>query len=277
MIFLEEAHNVLLRHLRGYETVVEMILRQVREYGVGICLLDQHPSLMSLPALGTFCTIAFNLRTREDVEVMRSSLSLGEDADYLRKLKVGQAIVKLQDRYVKPFLVQFPRAEVPAVRIPIASGAPLKEKREISRPAEIFLLDIHRYPLLPVGERYRRLKLHPETGNRLRKELLRAGFVEPLHINTGKTRITLFEITELGRQYLREIGVEVKELRRRGSLEHQYWCSKVKEFYEGKGYNVEEEFSVNGGAVDLMVQKGDERILIEVETGRSDAVGNVRK
>jgi len=131
--------------------------------------------------------------------------------------------------------------------------------------------------LLPVGERYRRLKLHPETGNRLRKELLRAGFVEPLHINTGKARITLFEITELGRQYLREIGVEVKELRRRGSLEHQYWCSKVKEFYEGKGYNVEEEFSVNGGAVDLMVQKGDERILIEVETGRSDAVGNVRK
>lgn len=48
MIVIEEAHNILLKHLEDYETVVEMILRQIRKYGVSICLLDQHPSLTRL-------------------------------------------------------------------------------------------------------------------------------------------------------------------------------------------------------------------------------------
>ena len=112
VIVIEEAHNVLLKHTEGYETVVEMILRQIREYGVCICLLDQHPSLMSLPALGTYCTIAFNLIAHEDIRAIASTLALEDDRDYFGKLKTGQAIVKLQDRYLKPFLVEFPKANI---------------------------------------------------------------------------------------------------------------------------------------------------------------------
>ena len=99
-IIIEEAHNILLRHLEDYETVVEMILRQVREYGVSLCLIDQHPSLMSLPALGTYTTICFNLRAREDINVMASALTLEQDKEFIAQLKTGHAIVKLQDRYL---------------------------------------------------------------------------------------------------------------------------------------------------------------------------------
>jgi hypothetical protein len=132
LLLIEEAHNILLRHDQGYETILEMILRQIREQGVSICLLDQHPSLMSLPALGTYCTIAFNLRAREDISVMGSSLGLAdEDSIYLGQLQTGEAIVKLQDRHLKPFLVKFPLAQMPekAVRdFPLSAGISSKFK-----------------------------------------------------------------------------------------------------------------------------------------------------
>ena len=112
MVLVEEAHNILLEHKGSYETVVEMVLRQIREYGVSLCLIDQHPSLMSLPALGTFCTIAFNLRSPKDTDLMASSLCVNEP-EYFSSLRTGQAIVKIQDRYLKPFLVNFDKADVP--------------------------------------------------------------------------------------------------------------------------------------------------------------------
>ena len=110
-ILVEEAHNILLKHLQGYETVMEMVLRQVREYGVSICLLDQHPSLISIPARGTYTTIAFSLPAYEDIKAMADGMALGGDAVFLTKLRVGQAIVKLKDRYLNPFLLQVPKAD----------------------------------------------------------------------------------------------------------------------------------------------------------------------
>ena len=76
LVVIEEAHNILLRKGTGYESIVELLLRQIREFGVGICVVDQHPSLMSLPALGTYCTVAFNLRLAQDRRAMSSALNL---------------------------------------------------------------------------------------------------------------------------------------------------------------------------------------------------------
>ena len=48
--------------------------------------------------------------------------------------------------------------------------------------------------------------------------------------------------------------------------------------YESKGYKVEREYSLGGGkAVDLVATKGNERIAIEVKTGKSDINENVGK
>ena len=104
-IVIEEAHNILLKKGTGYESIVELLLRQVREFGVGICVVDQHPSLMSLPALGTYCTVAFNLRLEQDRKAMASALNL-EHIEYLGKLPARFALVKIQDRFLEPFLIQ---------------------------------------------------------------------------------------------------------------------------------------------------------------------------
>lgn len=113
-VVLEEAHNILLRR-GGIETTVEVILRQIREFGVGICIVDQHPSKISLPALGTYCAIAFNLRLREDQKAMASTLGL-ERLDYLGKLMPRFAIVKLQNRHLTPFLIQTPEVKKGVVK-----------------------------------------------------------------------------------------------------------------------------------------------------------------
>jgi len=52
----------------------------------------------------------------------------------------------------------------------------------------------------------------------------------------------------------------------------------VKEYYENSGYKVQEEFAIGQGkTIDLVAMKGIERIAIEIETGKSDAVGNINK
>jgi hypothetical protein len=60
-LIIEEAHHVLLRRKQeamGEETITDIILREIRELGESVILIDQHPSLISKPALGnTYTTI----------------------------------------------------------------------------------------------------------------------------------------------------------------------------------------------------------------------------
>jgi hypothetical protein len=288
LILIEEAHNILLKHLEDYETVAEIILRQIREYGIGICLLDQHPSLMSLPALGTYTTICFNIRTREDIRAMESALSLEGDRDYLNKLRIGQGIVKLQDRCLKPFLVQFPKAEISkASYLPTTEViSPERTKRRvISHPDKLFskeakklLIDMYKRPLIQTAQRYRDLNLNPRKGNALKRELLQKYLIYPIKINTGKGRISLFDLSEQGKQLLRVEGIEFKRAKRKGSLLHQYWTDQAKKYFQNKSYGILEEIKIGEGKfIDLVGIKGQEIIAIEIETGKSNFLENMKK
>ena len=77
---------------------MDVILREIREFGESIIFLDQHPSLVSIPALGnSYCTIAMNLKHGNDVSALgRAMLLKDEDKESLGKLSVGEAIVKIQ-------------------------------------------------------------------------------------------------------------------------------------------------------------------------------------
>ena len=63
----------------------------------------------------------------------------------------------------------------------------------------------------------------------------------------------------------------------RASLVHEYW----KRWYAGKfkkrGYRVYLEVPRRSGKVDVVARKGAENIAIEIETGKSDVVWNVRQ
>ena len=119
VIILEEAHHVLNREksrILGTETVIDLIFREVRELGMGIVYIDQHPSLISYPALGNTSTHIYmnlGLDTKHSSDILDASNMLGlkyeEEGNYLRRLPVGHAFILMRNlAFPNPFLVEFP-------------------------------------------------------------------------------------------------------------------------------------------------------------------------
>ncbi|MDA2912530.1 DUF87 domain-containing protein [Acidobacteriia bacterium AH_259_A11_L15] len=302
-IIIEEAHHVLLKRKQSKETIMDVILREIRELGESIILIDQHPSLISVPSLGnTYCTVAMNLKHGHDVSTIANATLLGaEEKEYLGKLPVGHGIVRLQGRWYKPFLVKFPLVYVDkgkmtdrdvAAQSPGLSGASIeiladgKRKAEIlpMRPAEKLtkeeielLRDVMENITSGVAERYCRLNLSSYFGNKVCTVLLLKGLIEPVDISSGKGRVRLLWLTEKGKEALKNLGFEVPT-RGRGGPEHEYWKEKVAQHLERRGYKVEMEKPVGGGkTIDLLAGKEGREVAIEIETGRSDAKENVQK
>ncbi|MFH1740187.1 MAG: DUF87 domain-containing protein, partial [bacterium] len=131
---VEEAHHMFLKHkqeAQGEETVTDRMIRMFREHNESLILVDQHPSLISVPALGdTYCTIAHNLKHEYDVVAASAAMLMPRgQRKYLGKLEVGQAIVKLQGRYMNPFLISVPPVNVPKGAVDDETLASLMQAR----------------------------------------------------------------------------------------------------------------------------------------------------
>lgn len=302
-IIIEEAHHVLLKRKQSKETIMDVILREIRELGEAIILIDQHPSLISVPSLGnTYCTIAMNLKHGHDVTTIANAMLLGaEEKEYLGKLPVGYGIVRLQGRWYKPFLVKFPLVELEKGRIRdrdlseqslsfSAAGGEILARQEESREilpiragekltrGEIELLkDVMKNITSGVADRFSRLSFSSYSGNRVRNSLVAKGLVEPVDISTGKGRVKLLWLSEKGKEALRNLGFDVPA-RGRGGPEHEYWKERARRRLEDVGYRVEVEKPVGGGrAIDLVAERDGQQLAVEIETGTSDVEGNVRK
>ncbi len=116
VILIEEAHHVLRREeLTAKESILDVVLREIRELGEGIIMIDQSPAQFSQNAVGNSATsFVFALKDRADVTSAANFLLLDTDQrTYLNQLPVGTCIVKLQDAYRKPFLVRLPHVRIP--------------------------------------------------------------------------------------------------------------------------------------------------------------------
>ncbi|MCA9272808.1 MAG: ATP-binding protein [Phycisphaerales bacterium] len=91
---IEEAHRLLSQS--GRESVLEQSLREARELGLGLIVVDQTPSHMSHTALANLHTfVAMRLGQQADVQTAARSLLLREDQrSILHALGVGQAVVR---------------------------------------------------------------------------------------------------------------------------------------------------------------------------------------
>jgi DNA-binding MarR family transcriptional regulator len=312
-IVIEEAHHILLRkkqEVTGTETITDIILREIRELGESIILIDQHPSLISMPALGnTYTTICFGLKHKADMRTISESLLLEkEQVDFLGQLETGKAIVKLQGRHFKPFLVRFPlfpikkgnvtdeeikrkmkgcSGEGKEIRIQEEIKRIIREieglvKKEgekvvLSENERKFLIDIAKYPVSGVVSRYMRLGLNRYQGNRIQKELIEKGLISWRPVSTRKGRLKVLVLTDKGKRAISDVKIE-KIFHKKGSWEHEYWKYRVGEYYRKKGYKVTYEYKLNGGkSIDVVAEKNGRKIAIEIETGRSDVVCNIKK
>ena len=85
------------------------------------------------------------------------------------------------------------------------------------------------------------------------------------------------DLTEKGEKILQEMGYKI-ERKRQGGPEHEYWKHRIAEFFKDKGYQVEIEKPIGEGkTVDIAASKDGEKLAIEIETGKSDVLENIRK
>ena len=314
-VILEEAHHVLRAH-DGAETVTDVILREIRELNTGIILIDQHPSLLALTALGnTYCTVTMNLKTRPDLNTAASYTLLDrEQVHIFGELPVGTAVVKLQDRHVRPFLVSIPHIPVrkgsvtdsairermqgylgdtnpepspqpePEVFQPVPAAEEEKTDHTTSdstmpNSTELaFLTDCLRQPELGIVQRMGNLKISRRKVSAVKSELVDRGLLRPVDVLTGTGRVVLLELTAEGKAVLERAGIDTAGYLAHGGAEHQFWVERVAVALGEQGYTVEHEYRIAGnGAVDILAARDGEQLVVEVETGQSDVPANIRK
>jgi hypothetical protein len=231
-IIIEEAHHVLSderRSLVGGQSVMDIIFREIREFGVSLILLDQHPSKISLYALGnTYCTICMNLKTRTDINAVAQCLLLDKEKDILGSLEVGQAVVKLQGRIAHPFQVSIPEFViekgritdtyvkkhmqdiVPAMaeedfRLPASKDgdSTMSKKADSAKNLELaFLRDVKDYSDSGIAARYKRLSLSVRQGQKLKDQALQQSLIEETIEATKTGRLKVLQLTEKGKAML---------------------------------------------------------------------------
>lgn len=296
VVVVEEAHHVLYRsEQRSEESLMNQFLRQGRELGIGFVVVDQHPSLLSKASLGGFTTISLNLTEPSDVNRAAALSLLGRDEKrFLGMLPVGQGIVRMRDRWNAPFVVCFDH-------LPIEKGAVTDEvlrvrsgrwsrssarrsgrrgirrvprvpfEGALSSEARRLFDDVVQHPADGMRRRYERLGLSVRKGGRLRDELIARGWVEAQVISLGRTRRLILGPTRHARR-VRGLNTEASW----GSIEHRFWQHYWAERLRSDGYEVTVEARRHGGRVDVLAQRPGESVAVEVETGKSDAVRNVR-
>lgn len=303
VIFLEEAHHTLYRHeYRTKETLMNVLLRQCRELGIGVVLIDQHPHLISSAGVGNcYTTICMNQKDPSDIN-KAAGLSGLEDGEkrFLNMLPVGQGIVKLQDRWRQPFLVQFPLVDAKkgAVtdellqeiqndkiswsdfrkRVGVKSDMRVRSRNNaipLEQGAETLLHDIAQHPQDGVDARYKRLGVSIDKGNQWKEQLIENGLVWADRAKTGRTYRVLLRLTNEARLLM----VPREGLDPKASFIHEYYKRRIARQFEKRGYKValEAPRQRGGGNMDISATRGPESLAIEIETGKSHVVSNVKR
>jgi len=216
-IFLEEAHHILSKrgkYLAGNESITDVIFREIREYGEALLVYDQMPSEISKACLAnSYCTIALNAKEKSDVATLAASMLLDDSQqDALGEMEIGKAIVKLQGRIMKPFMIHIPLMPVKKgiinddmlqermkPYIAIQSGNGLDE---LSDNEKEFLRDIALLQNSGVAARYHRCGLSGRQGDKTKRLLLEKGYIQEQEVISDKGKSKALRLTENGKKVL---------------------------------------------------------------------------
>jgi predicted transcriptional regulator len=228
-ILIEEAHHILSdqrRSLVGGQSVMEIIFREIREFGESLILLDQHPSKINLSALGnTYCTICMNLKHKTDINAVAQCLLLDAERQILGQLDTGKAVVKLQGRIANAFVVNIPEFHIEKGRItdkliqeqmagitePFESEdfrLTGEDKQKTLKPEKIapeqsaLLRDIKENPQSGIAARYKRLGISVRQGQKIKEKLLSNKLITESIKTTDTGRRRSIELTDEGENIL---------------------------------------------------------------------------
>jgi hypothetical protein len=290
-IIVEEAHHLFLK-TRKEEDIADIIMREIRELGEAMIIIDQHPSKMSVSALGNLSTkFALALSLNEDVSAIANAMLLDRDQQkFLSMLRVGESICR-SDRLLQPLHLQLPAFPVQkgsvgdeaiqrlmkpffklsnqnintdsrCLPLPAANNVEYKPP-----PGELILLqEMAREPFLGTDNRYKKLGISSREGNEYKNNLIDNGHINPVQVD----RKVLYELTPKARTLLTIKNIKTPG-QARGGIEHNYWLEQIKELFKSKeGFPFKEKDDI-----DLVVETYDSTFMIQVETGKSNIKKNI--
>jgi hypothetical protein len=288
-IIIEEAHHLFLKS-RQEEDIADVIMREIRELGEAIIVIDQHPSKMSVSALGNLSTkFALSLSLNQDIAALANAMLLRNDQkQFLSMLTIGRCICR-SDRLTQPILLSTPNFPLkkgqvsdadlinhmsdylhnlrpPNTPLPVSSTIrDIQTHETISPLGKIVLENIASKPFLGLVKRFKELGLKVADGYKPIDELVTLKLIIPVTIDGNR----LYEITHAGRK---KLGEKFNQ-RGRGGLEHRYYVDKIKAHYlDQEGFTYLEKDDL-----DLVVETVCTTIAIQVETGKSNMKGNLVK
>ena len=288
-IIIEEAHHLFLKS-RQEEDIADVIMREIRELGESIIIIDQHPSKMSVSALGNLSTkFVLTLSLNQDVAAVSNAMLLEKDQKkYLSMLTIGQCICR-SDRLTQPVLLSIPAFPIKKgtvtdedlkrhMRAYLENSQPIepaeshpgnicdiRNPETLSPLGRIVLENIAMHPLIGLLKRFKKLGLKVSDGYKPIEELIALKLVIPVTIDGNR----LYEITSTGKNIL---GNKIPH-KGRGGLEHRYFVEKIKEhFHSQEGFTYIEKDDI-----DLVIETVEQKLAIQVETGKSDIQGNLTK
>jgi hypothetical protein len=296
VFIMEEAHNVLTRQkqtLEDRESLMDGILRQVCELGESFVIIDQQPSSLTNSALANINThFVFNMHNEPDIRAICDCIGLnGDDRDYLKLLKPGEAVVKLNG-IARPFLAKIPESERNSQRVSDEAikhlmwsysvkyafkkahellndvilavreeeeVEPEKIQNNVTSPHNLGLGEMHKTflksitdnPYLSIVDRYNLLGLTAYMGDKVKDQLIEKGLINQMEVPTAKGRICLLKLTPFGYAQLETHSPPSTPLQ--GGPIHEYWKHKVAQFLSKKGWNVEMEAKYNGCQYDVVI------------------------
>lgn len=149
-------------------------------------------------------------------------------------------------------------------------------KNNLSIESINFLQDVIAHPLSTTVARYYRLHFSRRRGDAVKRYLTDNNYIEPVTIATRTGQVVLYQLTEGGRNTCSLLGLKFAPLARE-SLEHRYWVWQAAAYYKKQGYEITFEYAVKGnGKIDILAEKPGERIAIEIETGKSSPLDNLK-
>ena len=301
VIIVDEAHHVFDRTKEYRETAQEMgspiisiFPTQFRDFGTALILTSQTPSfMMEAVHANTLVKIVGNLSSGNDIEAVASAMGLDDEVkECIHKLKRGQWIVRMSDKYTEPFLIEtqdYPvtkdvsnkeveqRLEsilgqyLPKKQLGQPAQTPKVVAPELSEHAWSLLLDVNQHPFRQMTTRSKELKLSWRRIEEAKNELLEKGMIKEVEVVLGSYRPVKYLIpTSYALSLLERLGHETSFwshiLHSGGGFEHRLHIVFIRNLALRAGYSVQVEKALsNGKRVDILLSKNGRMIGVEVQ------------
>lgn len=301
VIIVDEAHRIFDRTKEYRETAQEMgapmisvFPTQFRDFGTALILASQTPSfVMESVHANTLVKIVGNLSSGNDIEAMAGAMGLDDETrECVHKLKRGQWIVRMSDRYTEPFLIETPDHHVdkdvsdeeveerldsilgkylPKQQPITQTQAPRVIAPEISKDAWNLMLDINSHPFRKVSTRCDELRVSWRRVEDAKAELINKELVKETTVVLGSYRPVKYLIpTSFALSTLERLGHDIRFwsyiLHSSGGFEHRLHIVFIRNLALRAGYRVQIEKTLSKGKrLDLLLQKEGKRTGVEIE------------